>query len=104
MSKAPTAAQKRHIDAVARIGCVCCLLDGQLDVEAEIHHARAGNGMRERDHSRVLPLCPKHHRLGPPGLAFHASPRAWQWDEEVLLYVVAGLLERAPRILGSKRA
>ena len=92
------------MQAVADLGCVCCLMDGRLDVAAEIHHVRQGNGRGVRDHSRVIPLCPMHHRHGPPGVAFHASPRRWQWEEEVLLYVVEGLLKRRPRILGSRRA
>lgn len=92
------------MDAVARLGCICCLLEGLVGIEAEIHHVRLGNGMKVRDHMRVLPLCSRHHRHGPPSIAFHVAPRLWKWSEETLLYVVAGLLAHAPRVLGSRRA
>ncbi len=63
----PTAADKRHFDKVAELGCI---IDGQ---PAEIHHSRDGLGMGQRDHTQVIPLCPKCHRLGR--ISRHGSPR-----------------------------
>ena len=54
----PTAKDKRHFKAVAELGCIN---DGS---PAEIHHSRAGLGMGQRDHSKVIPLCPECHRMG----------------------------------------
>ena len=54
----PTAKDKRHFQRVADLGCIICKMP------AEIHHVRDyTTGMGQRDHSRVIPLCPNHHRI-----------------------------------------
>jgi len=53
----PTAKDRRYFNAVVDLGCIIC------GGPAEIHHSRHGLGMGQRDHSRVIPLCPYHHRL-----------------------------------------
>ena len=84
--KNATAAEKRHMDRVAALGCIACILDGYEDTPACIHHID-----RCRDHMRVLPLCPWHHQDGPPGSAIHASrPRFvanYDTEENLLLLV-----------------
>ena len=56
MSKKPaTKAEKAHMAATASLGCLVCRRP------AEIHHARNRTG-KKRDHMKVLPLCPAHHR------------------------------------------
>lgn len=70
---AHTPEESAHLNRVAKLGCLIC---GSL---AEIHHVRTGQGGSQRaTHFQVLPLCPRHHRLGAMGEAFHAGPRFWQ--------------------------
>lgn len=74
MSK--TKADKLWLGDVSSLGCIACRNAGYGATPAEIHHVRSGSGMAQRAaHSRVLPLCPRHHR-------------AWQQEhgsEEALL-------------------
>lgn len=80
--------EKRHLSAVAELGCMVCRRMGYEGTPAEIHHKRAGTGAgRRSSHMDVLPLCPQHHRgsdgihgLGTKGFAKH-----WGFDEEDLL-------------------
>ncbi len=79
-----TAAQQRHWTRVAALGCLVC------HGPAEIAHAHGGS-VRERLREPkargkklrrlnwlVLPLCDKHHRLGPPGFALDLDVPAWE--------------------------
>ena len=50
-----TAAEKRHLDAVASLPCVVC---GAMPVS--IHHVRRYGETRK--HSKVVPLCYTHHQ------------------------------------------
>ena len=52
-----TAAEKRHMDRVAAMGCLVC------GAAATVHHVSASiNGGRiTRSHKRTVPLCPRHH-------------------------------------------
>lgn len=67
-----TAAQKRRAAKIVTMGCLIC------GGEAEIHHIGTGAGGR-RDHSRIVPLCPYHHR-GPNGIDGRQkySKKTWQ--------------------------
>lgn len=70
--------EREHLSRVAALGCIACKKNGNYGTLAEIHHIREGKGKGQRaTHFEVIPLCPYHHRLGPPGEAFHASPRRW---------------------------
>ena len=86
MSK--TRADKQHLSDVASLGCIACRNAGLGPSLAEIHHVRTGSGMAQRAaHTRVLPLCPRHHRACYP-TGFHAAPKSWQAEhgsEEALL-------------------
>ncbi len=90
MSK--TNADKQWLDDVSSLGCIACRNAGYGATPAEIHHVRSGSGMAQRaEHTRVLPLCPRHHRACYP-TGFHAAPRSWLQEhgsEEVLLEQVA---------------
>lgn len=87
-----TKADKQHLSDVASLGCIACRNAGYGATPAEIHHVRSGSGMAQRaKHTRVLPLCPRHHRACYP-TGFHAAPRSWQVEhgsEEALLEQVA---------------
>lgn len=77
--RAPTKAEKAHMNRVAALGCIACRLEGIEDTPATLHHIREGYGRGQRaPHTEVLPLCPVHHQYGGPGLAFHADPKAWR--------------------------
>jgi hypothetical protein len=84
--KAATAAEKRHMDKVAALGCIACKVIGHDDTPAEIHHLD-----RARIHTRVLPLCAYHHRHGPAGQAVHNCTPEWEHNfgtqEDLLLQV-----------------
>lgn len=77
--KAATSAEKRHMDTVARMGCIVCRNLGFGETPCEIHHVRflVGGGQRAGNLD-VLGLCPPHHRLGGHGVAYHAGPETWE--------------------------
>jgi len=89
MNTAPTKEERKHMDAVARLGCIVCRQP------AQIHHCgtHMGGG---RDHKRVIPLCVIHHTGGGHGVAIHAGKKTWQEKygaEEELLAKVNVLLD-----------
>lgn len=53
-----TAAEKRHMERVAAMGCLVC---GSV---ATVHHVTASihGGRISRSHKRTVPLCPRHHQ------------------------------------------
>jgi hypothetical protein len=56
--KAPTAAERRHLDRVAQMGCLVC---GQ---PSTVHHVTSDGYQRlTRSHERIVPLCPRHHMI-----------------------------------------
>lgn len=92
-----TAAEKRHMAAVARLGCIVCRRLGYGPTPAELHHPRSLAGMGQRaGHMDVLPLCAPHHRTGGHGVALHAGQRTW----EANFGTEAELLEKVREILG----
>jgi len=65
----PTASEQRHINRILSVGCIACHIDNGFDPAKtnpvdKPHHIRSGNGLGQRDHMRVLPLCGEHH-TGP---------------------------------------
>jgi hypothetical protein len=71
MKRAATAAEKRHLDRVAKLPCAVC---GAWPVQ--VHHIREGFGMGQRaPHALTLPLCPEHHQ-GKTGI--HGDRSAWR--------------------------
>lgn len=92
-----TVAERRHMTAVAALGCIVCLKDLGVYSPAIIHHVRTINGNRTtRNHMLVLPLCPFHHRHDSGiGNGFHAGTRTWQLvhgTEVQLMEAIADLL------------
>lgn len=58
-----TKAEKRHLNAVADLGCILCAVLGTPGTPAEIHHLRDGQGMGQRSsHFDAIGLCAYHHR------------------------------------------
>jgi hypothetical protein len=82
-------ADRIHLQKVSDLGCVVCRNLGFGYSPAEIHHLRNGCGTGQRsEHTRSIPLCPPHHRIGGYGVAIHAGQRKWEENygsEESLL-------------------
>ena len=62
------------MDKMVNYGCVACHKDN-IYSEAEIHHIRNHTGLALRDHDKILPLCPKHHRYGK--ISIHLGKKAF---------------------------
>lgn len=73
MSKrAATAAEKRHLDRLAKLPCAVCGSYGDI----ELHHPRFAVGAGQRaSHWLAIPLCIPCHR-GPQGL--HGDRSRWR--------------------------
>lgn len=83
-----TTAETRHLDRLARLGCVLCLHLGESGTTAEIHHLRTGYGIGQRaPHWLGVPLCAEHHRgaTGLHGLGTRAFERHYRLSELGLL-------------------
>lgn len=92
-----TAAESRHLDRLARMGCVLCRVHlGITDTPAEIHHPRTGTGAgRKASHFDAIALCPQHHRLGNESLhalGRKAFERHYQITERELMQITKNLL------------
>tara|TARA_R110000764_G_scaffold218067_3_gene305360 strand:- start:59 stop:391 length:333 start_codon:yes stop_codon:yes gene_type:complete len=95
--KSKTAAERRHMDAVAQLGCICCHKMGYDDSPAELHHIKEQTGMGLRSsHYEVIPLCPMHHRSSD--VAYHVAPAKFtaKWGSQ------RSLLEYTMDMLGKK--
>lgn len=74
-----TKAERRHLDAVASLGCIACRNLGYGASPAHVHHIRTGIGMGQRaSHNETIPLCPTHHQHGGHGVAIHAGQKTWE--------------------------
>lgn len=80
--KSATVPEHEHLDAVASLGCLACLLDGHPGTPACIHHSRLrpdgtayGTGCRA-SHFEVAPLCRPHHQGGVKGVLGRHSDEA----------------------------
>lgn len=83
-----TLAEKKHMSAVAELGCAVCRRIGHPGTPSELHHPRSGVGMGKRSsHYDVIPLCPEHHRgkTGVHGLGTKGFPKHWGYTEQDLL-------------------
>lgn len=70
---------QEYLNKVANLGCIVCRLYYNLDTPAEIHHIRTGQGIgRRASDEEAIPLCPKHHRNGGYGVAYHAGKKGFE--------------------------
>ena len=74
--RSPTADEKRHMAAVAALGCCVCRREFGIYSPAGIHHTDGKT--KPGAHKRVLPLCDKHHQTGGYGVALHAGRVEWE--------------------------
>ena len=91
-----TAAEKRHLDRVAGIGCILCHHLGHGFSPAQVHHPRFSEGMSQRaSHFLAIPLCPEHHQgaTGIHGLGTREFERRYKVSEPVLLAMTIERLE-----------
>jgi hypothetical protein len=87
--------EKKHLNAVADLGCAVCRRMGYEGTPAEIHHKRAGTGAGRRSSNyEAIPLCPEHHRgnTGLHGLGTKGFTKYWGYDEADLLSDTLSLL------------
>ena len=62
MKRTSTAAEKRHLAAVAAMGCICCShCHGIEDSPSVVHHVRVTHGWGRSGHTMAIPLCEYHH-------------------------------------------
>ena len=84
-----TAEDRRHMDRVAKLGCIVCWrVYGLFQPLVELHHPRKGTGMGQRAaHEDVLPLCYEHHRgdTGVHGLGTKGFEKHYGFSESDLL-------------------
>lgn len=90
----PSPRDIKHMDLVAKVGCIVCRREGHGHIQPQIHHMKVnplsglhlGIGQRA-SHKHVLPLCHKHHGPGT-GEGYHDSPGEWQHKHgsEIELY------------------
>lgn len=89
-AKAPSAAEKRHMDRVAAMGCCVC------GNPATIHHVTASveRGRISRSHRLVVPLCPTHHQIqwGPRESVEALSHRGFFAEYGIDLLALAEML------------
>lgn len=62
--RTPTAAERRHMDKVAKLPCVACYLYGKITYLISLHHTNGRTAPGA--HFCVLPLCENHHQIAAP--------------------------------------
>lgn len=62
--RAPTADEKRVMDAMGKLPCIACWVHGKIQPVISLHHI---DGRTAQDaHKKQLPLCCWHHQLAAP--------------------------------------
>lgn len=94
-----TKTEREHYDKLHNLGCIACYVLGYGNSPAEIHHIRHETGAgRKAAFNEAIPLCPRHHRLGGYGIAYHSGRLGFErhvgMTEVELLELTNKLLER----------
>lgn len=97
--KTPRVHNRRHLDFIKGLLCICCLVQGQ-EIQADdpmhiragstLHGKEAAGGAQTSDDRWTLPGCRKHHDLQHAG----SETEFWQWvgvDPHLLALVLWGL-------------
>lgn len=96
--RTPTAAEQRHISAVASMGCLICKREFGIYSPASPHHVDGRT--KPGAHMKLLPLCFLHHQGGnntPEYVSVHPYKRAFYaryGSEAELLAAVDELLKK----------
>ena len=80
--KTKTEAEKAYHSKIAGLGCILC------ESPAQVHHLREGQGMGQRNHWLVIPLCPRHHTER------HERPDMFRIQHGGELYLLGKTLEK----------
>ena len=88
----PTAAEQRHLSAVAELGCCVCRRELGVFSPAAIHHTTGKT--KPGAHMLVLPLCGAHHQTGGRGIALHAGRVEWERLHGTQAELLAWVAER----------
>lgn len=94
-SSGKTKAETEHVNRVVGLGCVVCRLHfGITDSPAEVMHLDGTGLALKTSWFEVLPMCPRHHRTGGYGIAYHAGDTAWveRYGRQVELLAAVELL------------
>ena len=60
----PTKEEREWMDAISRLGCIVCRIQGRGYVPAAVHHLLFG--IKRKGHLWTIPLCdPGHHQNAP---------------------------------------
>jgi len=89
-------AERDHISAVTRLGCIACYnmdLD-VFDVPCEAHHIGNGTMGKKASNYEVIGLCYLHHRGGGHGVAVHAGRKAFEQAHGAEQELLAQVMER----------
>jgi hypothetical protein len=89
--RTPTAEEARYLDEVSQLGCIICLLYLPYMNQAspaEIHHVDGKT--KPGAHKRIIPLCPRHHRIPGKGYTSRADGKkafeqAYMSEEDLIL-------------------
>lgn len=91
MKRTSTAAEKRHMQKVAEMGCIVCShIYGFADTPAQVHHARVRHGWGRTSHLMTIPLCAEHHtgKTGVHGMGREEFEQMHGYSEIDLLEIV----------------
>lgn len=58
--RAPTADERRVMDAIGSLPCIACMKDGHVNPVISLHHIDGRTALGA--HALVLPLCGPHHQ------------------------------------------
>lgn len=100
-----TKKEHEYHDQVARLGCIACMLDGNINLYVSIHHC---HGRTQRGaHMKVLPLCAGHHQdgTGPDKTMIAIHPYKARFEQkygtqEALMSLVTELLDGRATVRG----
>ena len=98
--RTPTADERRHMAAVAELGCCVCHLEWGVYSPAAIHHTEGKT--KPGAHLRVLGLCGTHHQTGGYGVALHAGRVEWERLHGTQAELLAWVAERINTTEGTR--
>ncbi len=95
-----TSAEAEWMDAIVRMGCVVCLLQGHPNTPAEVHHLLRGS--RRIGHLWTIGLCaPGHHRYGDGVIKISRHP--WKSQFVAAYGTEAELLKKTQRLVAEQQ-
>lgn len=99
--QSPDRHERAWMDAITRLGCIACRVDGRGHSPAVVHHIIKHG--RRVGHLFTIPLCPEHHNSGRRDegcISRHPWHRAFEkryGSELLLLDIIRQLVEGQKR-------